>query len=823
MTARPLARLFVTALLATGLSALLLAPLRVAVHAQSYTVCPSGCPYDSIQDAIDASPPGTTVTISPGTFRESILIRAGVSLVGSGAGATIIQGNGTDAVIKVWGASIRPDTSIENLAVTGGGGRFGAGILVHNAAGITVRSVSIYGNTATEHGGGLAVIENGELMLIDAVVRDNRAPGGSAMFMTNGRATISDSTFSANLASGQAHSGALYVTWNSELVVENSVISGSTANLGAGLRLSNGSTATITGGRFEGNVATANGGAISTNSNATLTLDGVTFSGNRANLGGAVSAEGTVLVVRNCRFERNQAATLGGAVRVASGGSAVVDSSRFVGNAATTMQGGAVYFSATAGEIRYSSFEGNRANSGGAISLLDMTNNALILGNTMVGNQAMDGGGVYGIDGRARLVGNILRGNHADRFGGGLVAVTMTYLTVRNNEITDNDASIDGGGLVLQRQTSGLVEGNLINDNYAGELAGGVKVFDRSSPIFRNNRFEGNVAGWTGGALHFEEQCHSVVENNDFVANEARRFGGAAVAHLSSNPTLRFNSFVGNRADLGAGALYIHEDSRSVVDRNTFDNNWTGGVGGAIFVLDDAASEITNNLLSNNRANDRGGAVFVDTSSMELSGNQILGNWAQSDGGGVMLVNSGAPQVVSNVIADNRAGRDGDGIFIRANALFRNNTVARNDPDQSGDGIFISVAEGISLYNNLVTGNAKGVRSSGVQPRIISNNCFFDNRQADYVRVTPGPDDFSSDPKVTNGPLGSYYLAHSAAGQTNTSPLVDALDQSAQALGLDQLTTRTDGLPDQGRADIGFHYTRLLPHAAFLPMLAVSE
>ena len=76
---------------------------------------------------------------------------------------------------------------------------------------------------------------------------------------------------------------------------------------------------------------------------------------------------------------------------------------------------------------------------------------------------------------------------------------------------------------------------------------------------------------------------------------------------------------------------------------------------------------------------------------------------------------------------------------------------------------------------------------------------------------------------LTEGALGSYYLAQSLAGQPGTSPLVDAINQTAHALGLDNMTTRTDGQPDQGQADIGFHYGRLLWRTQFLPTVALSN
>ena len=120
-------------------------------------------------------------------------------------------------------------------------------------------------------------------------------------------------------------------------------------------------------------------------------------------------------------------------------------------------------------------------------------------------------------------------------------------------------------------------------------------------------------------------------------------------------------------------------------------------------------------------------------------------------------------------------------------------------------------------------GNDYGIRSTGSQPDQLSRNCFYDNRLGNYNGITQGPDDFSANPMLINGPLGSYYLSQSTASQSNTSPLVNAANQSAQELGLNNQTTRTDGQGDQGMADVGFHYGRPPGRIRFFPMVAHSH
>jgi hypothetical protein len=66
-----------------------------------------------------------------------------------------------------------------------------------------------------------------------------------------------------------------------------------------------------------------------------------------------------------------------------------------------------------------------------------------------------------------------------------------------------------------------------------------------------------------------------------------------------------------------------------------------------------------------------------------------------------------------------------------------------------------------------------------------------------------GTGNFDANPRFVDGPEGPYYLSQIAAGQTVNSPCLDAgHPRSPMIIG----TTRTDGVQDSGRVDIGYHY-----------------
>lgn len=86
----------------------------------------------------------------------------------------------------------------------------------------------------------------------------------------------------------------------------------------------------------------------------------------------------------------------------------------------------------------------------------------------------------------------------------------------------------------------------------------------------------------------------------------------------------------------------------------------------------------------------------------------------------------------------------------------------------------------------------------GVYELVVSNSIV----QGGWSRGTGVLD---VDPLFVSGARGDHYLADIGAGQPATSPAVDAGSRTAAAAGLDALTTRTDGVPDSGQVDLGYH------------------
>jgi len=110
-----------------------------------------------------------------------------------------------------------------------------------------------------------------------------------------------------------------------------------------------------------------------------------------------------------------------------------------------------------------------------------------------------------------------------------------------------------------------------------------------------------------------------------------------------------------------------------------------------------------------------------------------------------------------------------------------------------------------TMTNCIVWGNdAPGYPELAERGAVITYSCIRD--------WTDGGEGNISDDPLFVTPLGDYYLSCRAAGQAADSPCIDAGNGTAESLGLDKFTTRTDHVPDSGIVDMGYHFPLTLEH-----------
>ncbi len=255
--------------------------------ASAATVCVNpggtgGC-FAQVAAALAAAASGDTVTIAAGTYHESgLAINTGVTVVGSGVGATIIDGTSTHAanvaVFQVVGSAI--PVTIAQLTITGGYRGVDAGQCGNE---VTLDHVRLYGNGPGSGAGAFnhcntlrvlhSTIENNHASVADHagcdfgwggtggaiaslcgggwnVIRYSTIAGNSATFVggglavNDGRTLIEHSTISGNWASStdvnsavdaSVGGGALWISGGfPQITIRFSTITGNSAPNGTG-------------------------------------------------------------------------------------------------------------------------------------------------------------------------------------------------------------------------------------------------------------------------------------------------------------------------------------------------------------------------------------------------------------------------------------------------------------------------------------------------------------------------------------------------------------------------------------------------------------
>ena len=229
--------------------------------------------------------------------------------------------NGARGIIRAAGANLEvaKSTFAGNEAVLGGA----INVWSNGENTVKITDSTFTGNATKSHGGAVYITGSKvKTTIADSTFSKNTSgkQGGALQLAGAGETTITNTTFSENAAG--TFGGAINAT-NTQVVAKNVNFEGNKAvgDDGHGGALSlNGNTYTQAGGKFVGNSAKKNGGAIRVQDGADLALTNVVFDGNTAANGGAVDTfnAGDVKFT-DTTFTNNQAGGWGGALRINGG------------------------------------------------------------------------------------------------------------------------------------------------------------------------------------------------------------------------------------------------------------------------------------------------------------------------------------------------------------------------------------------------------------------------------------------------------------------------------------------------------------------------
>lgn len=209
-------------------------------------VCDSDCSLREAITAANQNPGEDVILLHAGTYtltasgpaNGNLQILGDVTLMGDGAGRTIIDGGGLGGIFYIpSGATVQ----IQDVTLRNGRSR-GAGGAIHNQGDLTLLRTILTGNSsvagAVGSGQGGAIVSDGNnqsLTILDSTISGNTAQGAGGGIAAGGQVSLSNVTVAGNR---------------------------STANLGGGLYFFSDIRATINNATVAGNSAAVKGGGI---------------------------------------------------------------------------------------------------------------------------------------------------------------------------------------------------------------------------------------------------------------------------------------------------------------------------------------------------------------------------------------------------------------------------------------------------------------------------------------------------------------------------------------------------------------------------------
>jgi len=456
----------------------------------------------------------------------------------------------------------------------------------------------------------------------------------------------------------------------------------------------------------------------------------------------------------------------------------------------------------------------------------------------MVGD-SQGGGGIY-ISESYPFIKNCAFTGNISNAGGAIYCYRSSFLRIQEC-IFEGNSAIRGfthggqGGSILSFVSDVIIEDCEFYENNA--ISGGAVYSCDSRFSLYDTIFEGNFALWTeenagfGGAISAYESSFRIY-GCDFKSNISAQGGAISVdygtiwinnSNFERNSAYQEFSYHGN-----GGAIFIFHSSGDM-ERCLFNEN-ESEAGGGIYCdyssLDLERCKITNNIASFANGDAQGGGLCFIDSSPTINNCTIKGNTGDY-GGGIYTVVESTPIITNCVISGNTANNYGGGIYSgsSSSATIINCLISNNYADNGG-GVFSNLSSPNFSFctiagNRGLKGN--GLYSLGADPTLI-NSILWDNGENQTegnVSITysnveggyEGEGNINADPIFSTGPWGDYYLSQRVSGQEIDSPCIDAGSEEPNS-DFDQKSyiTRTDGVLDSGRGDMGYHY---IPHVYF--------
>jgi predicted outer membrane repeat protein len=322
---------------------------------------------------------------------------------------------------------------------------------------------------------------------------------------------------------------------------------------------------------FFENRASGWGGAIRATGSISVVIKGtVQFMRNRADIGGAISMDGSVSkssstildIAEQTIFSRNVANIKGGALHSEAGASVVIAGNVLFSDNYALLKGGGLIVERKS-RLRISEnvklMSNSAGESGGAIFVHDSSVITLSNQCCVVGNQAENGGGISAeqfsnltLSGYLNFTNNRALGN-----GGALHLTFGSHVWISNRTLFSRNTAVgDGGGMFAEISSSINIFGSelSLDSNFARGFGGAIFAREHSSVDVKRASLRGNSAD-NGGAVAVSFSSTLQVNYTEFLNNSALNMGGAIHASMASFLFIGSESILSGNKALSGGCI----------------------------------------------------------------------------------------------------------------------------------------------------------------------------------------------------------------------------------------------------------------------------
>ena len=621
----------------------------------TYTVCPSGCDYTSIQEAIEVADSGDTIEVYSGTYYENVDITKQLILRGvdTGGGKPVVDATGSSS------SAITLSADWITLA--------GFRVLNSGDSGVLVNSNhnTITGNTISNSTCDGIVLWSSYNTITGNTISNS---SNSDDFFTYSGITLQcssdNNTITGNNVCNNNHNGiCLFFSCNNNAITGNSACN----NSGNGIHISSAGNNDLTDNNISNNGD--NGIDLWSSCNNTITGNNVSNNDNGIELWSSCTDN---TITGNNLHSNNE---YGIDLSYDSNNNTISDNI-FVNDGLFVK------------DSYKNIVENNIVNDKPLVYLEDASN-------TMV----TDAGQVILVHCNNITVKNLDLAN---------TSVGVALLATEDSIITNNNVHSNREGIYLFSSRDNSITGNTLSSN-----DNGIHIENSSS----NNSITGNT--FVNDGLFVEDSFKNTVENNTVNGKSLVYLEDASnITVTDSGQVILVNCSnvrVENQ-DLGNTSLCIEllETEDSVIS-----NNIVHSSRGGIYLGYSSNNSITGNIASNNEAGimlsyySNNNTIAANTASGNDGGialgffcdnNSVTGNNVSGNDGGIVLALTSNNTITHNTVSDN-----GGGIVL---GLTSNNTITHNTVSNNDNGIYLGLTSDNKIYLNDFMNNSVNVDST---------------------------------------------------------------------------------------------------------------